>query len=209
MGKRGFLRREASPKEVLEHCLRLAREVAPPTPKGKRGRPWRYDHGLYLALLLFRAFFHLTYRKTEALLQDLMEAPFPSHQSLARYAVQHLDLKLLEALLERLSRELEAHLSSRDIPEEDPAPPLPDGHHGVGLPEQGPGSPLPSGRRGAAGPGARAAPGPGAVGEGKEVAPALGWGGGERLRPGPPAWGEGLAAVCPYWGMAFGGMWTL
>jgi len=53
-----------------------------------------------------------------------MEAPFPSHQSLARYAVQHLDLKLLEALLERLSRELEAHLSSRDIPEEDPAPPL-------------------------------------------------------------------------------------
>ena len=29
MGKRGFLRREASPKEVLEHCLRLAREVAP------------------------------------------------------------------------------------------------------------------------------------------------------------------------------------
>ena len=33
----------------------------------------------------------------------------------------------------------------------------------------------------------------------------LPWGGGERLRPGPPAWGEGLAAVCPYWGMAFGG----
>ena len=39
MGKRGFLRREASPKEVLEHCLRLAREVAPPTPKGQRGHP--------------------------------------------------------------------------------------------------------------------------------------------------------------------------
>jgi hypothetical protein len=48
MGKRGFLRREASPKEVLEHCLRLAREAAPPTPKGQRGRPWR----CYLALLL-------------------------------------------------------------------------------------------------------------------------------------------------------------
>jgi len=44
MGKRGFARREASPKEVLEHCLRLAREVAPPTPKGKRGRPWRHDY---------------------------------------------------------------------------------------------------------------------------------------------------------------------
>ncbi|WP_244455029.1 hypothetical protein [Thermus thermophilus] len=39
MGKRGFVRREASPKEVLEHCLCLAREVAPPTPKGKRAAP--------------------------------------------------------------------------------------------------------------------------------------------------------------------------
>jgi len=46
-----------------------------------------------------------------------MEAPSPSHQSLARYAVQHLDSRLLEALLERLSRELEVHLSSRDSPE--------------------------------------------------------------------------------------------
>ena len=117
MGKRGFLRREASPKEVLEHCLRLAREVAPPTPKGKRGRPWRYSHALYLALLLFRAFFHLTYRETEASLQDLMEGPFPSHQSLARYALKHLDPKLLEALLERLSRELEAHLAPESSPE--------------------------------------------------------------------------------------------
>ncbi len=139
---------------MLEHGLRLAREVAPPTPKGQRGRPWRYDHGLYLALLLFRAFFHLTYRETEALLQDIMEAPFPSHRSLARYAAQRLDPKLLEALLERLSRELEAHLSSRDSPEEDPAPPLPHGHHGVGLPEGGPVSPLPSGSGGAAGTGA-------------------------------------------------------
>ena len=39
MSKRGFVRREASPKEVLAHCLRLAQEVAPPTPKGQRGRP--------------------------------------------------------------------------------------------------------------------------------------------------------------------------
>ena len=44
MGKQGFVRREASPKEVLEHFLRLAQEVAPPTPKGKRGRPWRHDY---------------------------------------------------------------------------------------------------------------------------------------------------------------------
>ena len=176
MGKRGFLRREASPKEVLEHCLRLAREVAPPTPKGKRGRPWRYSHALYLALLLFRAFFHLTYRETEASLQDLMEGPFPSHQSLARYALKHLDPKLLEALLERLSRELEAHLAPESSPEgeaasdEAPAhlaalsPPLPHGHHGAGLPEQGPASPLSSGEGGAAGAGARAASGPDAVG---------------------------------------------
>lgn len=39
MGKQGLFRREASPKEVLEHCLCLAREVAPPTPKGKRAAP--------------------------------------------------------------------------------------------------------------------------------------------------------------------------
>jgi hypothetical protein len=138
MGKRGFLRREASPKEVLEHCLRLAREVAPPTPKGKRGRPWRYDHGLYLALLLFRAFFHLTYRKTEALLQDFMEAPFPSHQSLARYAAQHLDLKLLEALLERLSRELEAHPHSAPPSLQEVISPRPQQAH-RGLVTGGPG----------------------------------------------------------------------
>jgi len=191
MGKRGFLRREASPKEVLEHCLCLAREVAPPTPKGKRGRPWHYDHALYLALLLFRAFFRLTYRKTEASLQDLMEGPFPSHQSLARYALKHLDPRLLEALLERLSRELEAHLASLSSPEGDgppeggseegqepgrpqasspgappgaPSPPPPHGHHGAGLPQQGPVSPLPPGEGGAAGAGARAASGPDAVG---------------------------------------------
>ena len=39
MGKRGLLRREASPKEVLEHCLRLAREVAPPTPRASGAAP--------------------------------------------------------------------------------------------------------------------------------------------------------------------------
>ncbi len=168
MGKQGFLRREASPKEVLEHCLRLAQEVAPPTPKGKRGRPWRYDHALYLALLLYRAFFRLTYRKTEASLQDLMEGPFPSHQSLARYALKHLDLQLLETLLERLARELEAHLAPGSPPgEAAPAalsPPLPHGHHGSGLPQQGPASPLPPGKGGAAGAGTRPGSGPDAVG---------------------------------------------
>jgi hypothetical protein len=107
-------------------------------PKGKRGRPWRYDHGLYLALLLFRAFFHLTYRKTEALLQDFMEAPFPSHQSLARYAAQHLDLKLLEALLERLSRELEAHPHSAPPSLQEVISPRPQQAH-RGLVTGGPG----------------------------------------------------------------------
>ena len=116
MGKRGFVRREASPKEVLAHCLRLAQEVAPPTPKGQRGRPWRYGHDLYLALLLFRAFFHLTYRKTEALLHDLMEAPFPSHQSLARYAIQHLDPPASPSPPGELSQELEAHLPEESAP---------------------------------------------------------------------------------------------
>ena len=114
MGKRGFPRREPSPKEVLTHCLRLAQEVAPPTPTGRRGRPWRYSHALYLALLLFRAFYKLTYRKTEAVVQDLMEDPFPSHPSLARYALHHLDPSLLEDLLHRLAQEVEAHLAPQD-----------------------------------------------------------------------------------------------
>lgn len=46
MGKRGFAR----PKEVLGRGLRPAQEAAPPTPKGKGGRLWRYDHALYPAL---------------------------------------------------------------------------------------------------------------------------------------------------------------
>ena len=36
--------RGALKPEVLEHCLRVAQEVAPPTSKGKRGRPRRYSH---------------------------------------------------------------------------------------------------------------------------------------------------------------------
>ncbi len=62
---------------------------------------------------LLRALFHLTCRKAEALPRDLMEAPFPSHGSLRRHAVRRLDPRLLE----RLSREPEARLSSRGIPE--------------------------------------------------------------------------------------------
>jgi hypothetical protein len=62
---------------------------------------------------LLRALFHLTCRKPEAPPRDLMEAPFPSHGSLARHAAQRLDPRLLE----RLSREPEARLSSRGIPE--------------------------------------------------------------------------------------------
>ena len=41
--------RDALKPEVLEHYLRLAQEVAPPTSKGKRGRPRRY----FLALKVF------------------------------------------------------------------------------------------------------------------------------------------------------------
>ncbi|MEZ0321390.1 MAG: hypothetical protein ABWJ63_05645 [Thermus sp.] len=31
--------------------LHLAQSVAPLTPTGRRGRPWRYPHALYLVLL--------------------------------------------------------------------------------------------------------------------------------------------------------------
>jgi hypothetical protein len=62
---------------------------------------------------LLRALSHLTCRKAEAPPRDLTEAPFPSHGSLARHAARRLDPRLLE----RLSREPEARLSSRGIPE--------------------------------------------------------------------------------------------
>jgi hypothetical protein len=62
---------------------------------------------------LLHALFHLTWRKAEAPPRNLMEAPFPSHGSLARHAARRLDPRLLE----RLSREPEARLSSRGIPE--------------------------------------------------------------------------------------------
>ena len=61
---------------------------------------------------LLRALFYLTCRKAEAPPRDLVEAPFPSHGSLARHAARRLDPRLLE----RLSREPEARLSSRGIP---------------------------------------------------------------------------------------------
>jgi len=62
---------------------------------------------------LLRALFRLTCRKAEALPRDLVEAPFPSHGSSARHAARRLDPRLLE----RFSREPEARLSSRGIPE--------------------------------------------------------------------------------------------
>ena len=36
--------RDALKPEVLEHYLRLAQELAPPTSKGKLCRPRRYSH---------------------------------------------------------------------------------------------------------------------------------------------------------------------
>jgi hypothetical protein len=97
-----------------------------------------------------------------------MERPFPSHQSLARYALEHLDLRLLETLLERLVRELEAHLASESSPEEEapsgqaPAPPPFYLMDTTGLAYRREDRLLRF--RGAAGAGAGAASGPAAVG---------------------------------------------
>ncbi len=66
-----------------------------------------------LARLLFRAFHELTYRQTEAFPQE-REDPFPSHPSLARYAPHPLERSLLMDPLQRLARELAAHLSHQD-----------------------------------------------------------------------------------------------
>ncbi|WP_182224039.1 hypothetical protein [Thermus thermophilus] len=52
MGKRGFLRREASPKEVLEHCLRLAREERKPWTAMARALLELIAYGLRVLLSL-------------------------------------------------------------------------------------------------------------------------------------------------------------
>ncbi|GAA6735094.1 transposase [Thermus oshimai] len=125
MGKRGFPRREPSPLEVLEHALRLAMEVAPSAPRGRRGRPWTYPPSLYLALLLFRAFYGLTYRATEAWARTLWpDRPLPSHQSLVHFAGVHLWEELLQELHLRLRERIASRLGA-----EGDSPPLPDGHH--------------------------------------------------------------------------------
>jgi hypothetical protein len=60
---------------------------------------------------LLRALFHLTYRKAEACLGTSCRPPSPPMGP--RPATRRLDPRLLE----RLSREPEARLSSRGIPE--------------------------------------------------------------------------------------------
>ena len=66
---------------VFELALKLSRarfaglDKAPP----KQGHPWVYPHSLYAALLVFRAYFGLTYRDTVALFKDLYpESPSPA-----------------------------------------------------------------------------------------------------------------------------------
>ncbi|GBD11302.1 hypothetical protein HRbin23_00960 [bacterium HR23] len=94
-------RREPTPAEVLGICLSLAQEVQrglPPAPR-RRGRPSTYPPPRHLALLLFRAFYHLPYRRTVAWAKALQA-----------YARRHLSQHLLSSLLRALRERLESAL---------------------------------------------------------------------------------------------------
>jgi hypothetical protein len=104
---------------VSELALKLSRarfaglDNAPP----RQGHPWVYPHSLYAALLIFRAYFGLTYRHTVALFKDLYpESPCPSFQSLQRYMSRNLKPEDLQGLLAELKNQLERLLRGDAIP---------------------------------------------------------------------------------------------
>jgi hypothetical protein len=107
------------PKAVFELAHKLAQkrfgelDNAPP----RQGHPWVYPHSLYAALLIFRAYFGLTYRHTVALFKDLYpESPCPSFQSLQRYMSRNLKPEDLEGLLAELKNQLERLLPDDAVP---------------------------------------------------------------------------------------------
>jgi hypothetical protein len=94
-----------SPKRVLKVCLDLAK-----SEKGKkgRGRPPFYPDSPYIASLVFRSYFNLTYQATEAFYRDLFPGePCPSFQSLHWF----MSKKLSEERLIRLFKELKERMS--------------------------------------------------------------------------------------------------
>jgi hypothetical protein len=93
-----------SPKRVLKVCLDLAK-----SEKGKkgRGRPPFYPDSPYIASLVFRSYFNLTYQATEAFYRDLFPGePCPSFQSLHWF----MSKKLSEERLIRLFKELKERM---------------------------------------------------------------------------------------------------
>ena len=70
--------RDALKPEVLEHYLRLAQEVAPPTSKGKRGRrAWKRCSSRSSPVFTSTTAAQLDPQGFLSALQDLMEGPFP------------------------------------------------------------------------------------------------------------------------------------
>jgi len=63
-------------REWLRRAFQLCLEAAQAHYRGRgterrRGHPWLYGWGLYLALLLFRAYLRVTYRETAAIYRGL------------------------------------------------------------------------------------------------------------------------------------------
>jgi hypothetical protein len=107
------------PKQIFELALELARARFGQLDKAapRQGHPWVYQHSLYVALLIFRAYFGLPYRHTAALFKDLYpETPCPSFQSLQRYMTRNLKPEDLEGLLSELKRRLEPLLPGDAVP---------------------------------------------------------------------------------------------
>jgi len=96
-------------KQVFELCLSLAQEGEKQKEETKRGRghPPIYSDSLYTSLLLFRAYFQLTFRETEALLAEFFpHLPCPTFQALHWFSKRKLSIQSLEELFRRLKARL-------------------------------------------------------------------------------------------------------
>lgn len=93
------------PKRVFQVCPEIAQEVE--TKKRRTGRPPVYKDRLYLALLLFKSYFNLTFRAVIPFYQSLFpHEPCPSFQSLHWFLSKKLAQEGIEDLFGRLKERL-------------------------------------------------------------------------------------------------------
>lgn len=95
------------PRRVFKVCLALAQAQGEVPAVRGRGHPPVYEEALYLGLLLFRAYFHLTFRATVAFYQALLpDRPCPSFQALHWFLRRKASPESLEGLFQRLKERL-------------------------------------------------------------------------------------------------------